>query len=243
MPGTHIVKSYDDELQYLNRALVEMGGATEAQIEAAVAAVVRRDAESAQAIIANDDKIDALYYEIDALAMRLLALRQPMAVDLRAILAALRISGDLERIGDYAANIAKRAIPLASAAPMRPMHTVPRMSRIASRMLKDVLDAYVERDVDKAVRVWAADEEVDEMYVSLFRELLVYMMEDPRHITPCTHLLFIAKNLERIGDHITNVAETIHYLVTGTRMRTGRPKGGPGYGADLAGRGPAPGAS
>ncbi len=233
MAGTHIVKSYDDELQHLNRALVEMGGATEAQIEAAIEAVIKRDPDRAQSIIREDDKIDALYFQIDAQATRLLALRQPMAADLRAIVAALKISADLERIADYAANIAKRAIPLAQVSPMRPVHTVPRMSRLGQRMLKDVLDAFIERDVDQAVRVWHADEEVDEMYVSLFRELLTYMMEDPRRITPCTHLLFIAKNLERIGDHITNIAETIYFLVEGTRMRADRPKGGPGYDADL----------
>jgi len=229
----HIVKSYDDELQHLNRTIVEMGGATEAQIERAIEAVVKRDPDLAGRIVEDDDKVDELNYQVDVQAMRLLALRQPMALDLRTIVAALKISADLERIADYAANIAKRAIPLSQVAPMRPVHTVPRMARLAQRMLKDVLDAYVERDAEKAVRIWHADEEVDEMYVSLFRELLTYMMEDPRRITPCAHLIFIAKNLERIGDHITNVCETIYFLVHGARLREDRHKGGRGYDTDL----------
>jgi phosphate transport system protein len=229
----HTVKSYEEELQQLNRTIVEMGGATEAQIEAAIEAVIKRDPDRAHDIVRDDDKIDELNYQVDTQATRLLALRQPMALDLRTIVASLKISADLERIADYAANIAKRAIPLSQVSPMRPVHTVPRMAKLTQRMLKDVLDAYVERDVSKAIRVWNADEEVDEMYTSLFRELLTYMMEDPRRITPCTHLLFIAKNLERIGDHITNVAETIYYLVHGKRLREGRPKGGQVYDADL----------
>jgi phosphate transport system protein len=230
----HIVKSYDDELQNLNRTIVEMGGKAEAQIEAAIQCVVKRDPDHAVEVIRDDDKVDQLNYEVDTQATRLLALRQPMALDLRTIVAALKISADLERIADYAANIAKRAIPLSQAAPMRPVHTVPRMSRLVQRMLKDVLDAYVERDAAKAIRVWHADEEVDEMYVSLFRELLTYMMEDPRRITPCTHLLFIAKNLERIGDHITNVSETIYFVVHGTRLREDRPRGGGDFEVDLS---------
>ena len=233
MGRTHIVKSYDEELQHLNRTIMEMGGATEAQIEAAVDAVLKRDTERAQQIIHDDDKIDALNYQVDTQATRLLALRQPMAADLRSIVGALKISADLERIADYAANIAKRVLPLSNVTPPRPVSTVPRMSRRVQIMLKDVLDAFVERDADKAIRVWQADEEVDDMYVSLFRELLTYMMEDPRHITPCAHLLFIAKNLERMGDHITNISETIYFLVHGTRLREHRTKGGPGYDHDL----------
>ena len=135
------------------------------------------------------------------------------------------LDGDIERIADYGANIAKRAIALSQTPPVKPVHAIPRMARLVQAMIKDVLDAYLARDADKALDVWERDEEVDEMYTSLFRELLTYMMEDPRHITPCTHLLFIAKNIERIGDHATNIAETIHYIVTGERMEGGRPKG------------------
>ena len=149
-----------------------------------------------------------------------------MALDLRHIVAALKISADLERIADYAANISKRAITLSSEAPVPPVHSIPRMSRMAQQMVKDVLDAYIARDVDKAIKVWHADETLDNAYTSMFREALTYMMEDPRSISMCTHLLFIAKNIERIGDHVTNISETIYFLVHGDRMRETRPKGG-----------------
>jgi phosphate transport system protein len=148
-----------------------------------------------------------------------------MAQDLREVIAALKISSDIERIGDYAANVAKRVLALTQLPQVRPLHAIPRMGRLTQEMLKEVLDAYVEHDVEKAIRVWERDEEVDEMYTSLFRELLTYMMEDPRNITPCTHLLFIAKNIERVGDHSTNIAETIHFLVRGKPLELIRPKG------------------
>lgn len=222
--GEHIVKAYDEELETLNNAIIELGGVAEAQIADAIDAVMKRDPDLAVTVIQNDDRADDLNYEVDIQATRLLALRQPMALDLRTIVAALKISADLERIADYAANIAKRSIPLSESEPVRPVYVIPRMARLASQMIKDVLDAFVERDVEKAVAVWNADEEVDEMYTSLFRELLTYMMENPRNITPCTHLLFIAKNLERIGDHVTNISETIYFLVNGTRMQETRPK-------------------
>lgn len=222
--GEHIVKAYDEELENLNNAIIELGGVTEVQIADAIDAVMKRDPDLAVTVIQNDDRADELNYQVDIQATRLLALRQPMALDLRTIVAALKISADLERIADYAANIAKRSIPLSEAEPVRPVHVIPRMSRLASQMIKDVLDAFVQRDVEKAVAVWNADKEVDEMYASLFRELLTYMMENPRNITPCTHLLFIAKNLERIGDHVTNISETIYFLVKGTRMKETRPK-------------------
>jgi phosphate transport system protein len=157
--------------------------------------------------------------------MRLLALRQPMARDLRQSIAALKIASDLERIGDYAANVAKRSIALNQTPPVRPVYAVPRMGRLCQAMIKDMLDAYVERDADKALAVWLRDEELDEMYTSLFRELLTYMIEDPRNITACTHLLFIAKNLERVGDHTTNIAETLYFLVHGVPLAQTRPKG------------------
>jgi phosphate transport system protein len=224
MTGEHIVKAYDDELQHLNNTIIEMAGLTEAQIDAAIQALVNRDTVLAYRIIEDDDRIDELNYEVDTQAMQLLALRQPMALDLRNVVAALKISPDLERIADYATNMARRTIPLTETSPIRPIHVIPRMGRLVMTMMKNVIDAYIEQDSDKAHEVWHADEEVDEMYVSLFRELLTYMMEDARRITPCTHVLFIAKNLERMGDHVTNICETIHFLVHGDRFREARPR-------------------
>lgn len=225
MTHEHIVKSYDEELRRLSNAILRMGGAVEVQLTESVRAVVNRDSEAALKTIESDRKIDELEAEIDQLGMRLLALRQPLAIDLRETTAALKISSDLERIGDYTANISKRAIALNQLAPVRPIKSIPRMAEFVQGMIKDVLDAYVERDVEKALAVWWRDEELDEMYNGLFRELLTYMMEDPRSITPCTHLLFIAKNIERIGDHLTNIAEMINFLVTGERQPGTRPKG------------------
>lgn len=224
MTGEHIVKAYDDELQHLNNTIIEMAGLTEAQLEGAIQALVTRDAELAYRIIDDDDRIDELNYEVDTQAMQLLALRQPMALDLRNVVAALKISADLERIADYATNMARRTIPLTETALMGPVHVIPRMGRLVMTMMKNVIDAYIAHDSDKAHEVWHADAEVDEMYVSLFRELLTYMMEDARRITPCTHVLFMAKNIERMGDHVTNICETIHFLVTGDRYREDRPR-------------------
>ena len=226
MSGTadHIVKSFDDELQRLKQTLSRMGGVAEAQLASAIQAVMRRDADGAARVIEADDKVDTLEHEVDAFSIRLLALRQPMAADLREVVAALRISADIERIGDYAANIAKRAIALAQTSPVQLVNGIARMGRLTQAMIKNVLDAYVARDVAKATAVWRGDSEVDDMYNSLFRELLTYMMEDPRNITACTHLLFIAKNIERIGDHATNIAESIVFLVEGRRLSEPRPK-------------------
>lgn len=224
--GDHIVKSYDEELEQLNNDIIKMGGLTEAQIARSIESVVKRDPDLASRVVADDELVDELNYQIDIQTTRLLALRQPMALDLRQIVAALKISADLERIADYAANISKRAITLSSAAPVPPVHSVPRMSRQAQQMVKEVLDAYIARDVEKAVAVWQSDEMLDNMYTSLFREALTYMIEDPRSISMCTHLLFIAKNIERIGDHVTNISETIYFMVHGDRMRASRPKGG-----------------
>jgi phosphate transport system protein len=225
MVGQHIVKSFDEKLKRLTSTITRMGGMAESQIAGAVQAVVKRDTELAASIVEGDQKIDELEREIDDQAIQMLALRQPMASDLRAVVGALRIASDVERIADYAANVAKRAIALSQMTPVRPIHALPRMARIVQEMIKDVLDAYANRDVDKAVAVWNRDEELDEIYSSLFRELLTYMMEDPRNITASTHLLFIAKNIERIGDHTTNIAETVHYLVRGVQLRAARPKG------------------
>jgi len=153
------------------------------------------------------------------------ALRQPVASDLRHIVAALKISSELERIADYAANVAKRTLVLNQLPAVKPVSAVLHLARIVQEILKDILDAYIERDVEKAIRVWNRDEEVDDMYTGLFRELITYMMEDPRTITACTHLMFMAKNIERIGDHATNIAETLHFLVVGTPLKGARPKG------------------
>jgi phosphate transport system protein len=221
----HIVKSYDEELAHLNDVIARMGGLAESQLAAAVDAVVKRDSELASRTVEADAAVDELEHEVDTLVVRLLALRQPMAQDLREIIAALKISSDLERIADYSTNVAKRAMALTQAPPVRPAYAIPRMSRQAMGMINDVLDAYIARDADKALEVWERDEELDEMYTSLFRELLTYMMEDARSISSCTHLLFVAKNIERIGDHCTNIAENIYFLVHGVPLLQSRPKG------------------
>ena len=220
----HIVKSYDEELKQLNTLISRMGGLVETQLDGAIQAVLRRDPESADVIVKSDAQIDALEQEIGGLVVRLLALRQPMAVDLRYIVSALKVASDLERFGDHAKSIAKRAIAI-SQVPRIPAPGLDRMARMVQAMIKDVLDAYLSGDTDKAVKVWRRDAEVDQLYNSLFRELLTYMMEDPRNITGCTHLLFIAKNVERMGDHATNIAETVHYQVKGTKLPDDRPKG------------------
>ena len=221
----HIVKSFDDELKHLREAIVRMGGLAEAQLASAIEALIKRDVELADRVMESDQAIDELELEVNSSATRLLALRQPMAIDLREVVSAIKISSDLERIGDYATNVAKRAKVLTTIPAIHSLHAVPRMARQVQTNIKDTLDAYVEGNAEKAVSVWHRDEEVDEMYTGLFREMLTYMMEDPRNITPSTHLLFIAKNIERMGDHATNVAETIHYLVTGELIEGGRPKG------------------
>jgi phosphate transport system protein len=225
MPAEHIIKSYDEELRRLNNIIVEMGGMAESQLGAAIEAVVERDSELAARVVQSDVKVDELEQELDNLVIRLLALRQPMARDLREIFAALKIASDLERICDYCANVAKRSIALSQAPPIQPVYALPRMAHLAQLLVKNVLDEYVARDPEKALEVWNRDEELDEMYSSLFREFLTYMMEDPRNIGPCTHLLFMAKNIERIGDHATNIAENLYFLVHGTPIEGLRPKG------------------
>lgn len=218
MATEHIVKSYDQQINLLTRKIIEMGGVVEQQLAAAIEALVNRDAELATRVIEQDDRVDELEEEIDTLAIRLFATRQPMGVDLRLIAMAMKVSNDLERIGDYAANIAKAAGRLARLPPVKPLYTIPRMAQIAQEMVKGVLDAYVERDAQKALAAWHRDDEVDEMYNSLFRELVTYMIEDPRHISACIDLMFVAKHIERIGDHSTNIAEKIHYMVHGQRI-------------------------
>ncbi|HET6160111.1 MAG TPA: phosphate signaling complex protein PhoU [Dongiaceae bacterium] len=224
-PTDHIVKSFDEDLKRLNNVIAEMGGLAEAQLTRAVESLVRRNSELATQVVQDDKRIDTLETEVGQMTVRMLALRQPMAQDLREVVAAIKIASDIERIGDYAKNIAKRAIVLSTVQPMKPAASIPRMSQLALQIIKDVLDAYIEKDAEGARAAWRRDEEVDEMYNSLFREMLTYMMEDPRNIGPCTHLLFIAKNIERIGDHATNVAEIVYYLVHGRSLDEERPKG------------------
>jgi phosphate transport system protein len=228
----HMVKAYEDELVRLSGLLARMGGMAEAQLADAIDAIVRRDVALADRIIETDIQIDQMDREIEMMAVRLLALRQPMGPDLRQIVSATRIGTDLERIGDLAKNIAKRVHILSEATPVRAVRGLERMGRQVLGQLKNVLDALAAKDADAARIVWKRDEEIDDMNNSLFRELLTYMMEDPRTITVSTHLLFIAKNLERIGDHCTNVAETIHYLSTGAAFEGDRPKGDATYGSD-----------
>jgi len=226
METDHIVKSFDDELAKLDNMIAEMGGLAEVQLADAIGALVRRDVELANRVIEKDRRIDAIENELHSFTIRLLALRQPMADDLRIIVAALKISSNLERVGDYAKNIAKRTFVLAKGPPLGgTAQSIARMAALVQVMIKNVLDAYIQRDAAKAGDVRARDEEVDQVYNSLFRELLTYMMEDPRNITAATHLLFVAKNVERIGDHVTGIAEQIHFMVMGDLPGDARPKG------------------
>lgn len=225
MDSEHIVKSYDEDLDQLDNMIAEMGGLCEIQLSDAVTALVSQDIELADRVIEGDRKIDELERQIDGFAVKLLALRQPVAEDLRLVIAALKVSSNLERVGDYAKNIAKRAKTLSKSPRIGgSATTIARMAGIVQSMIKTVLDAYVACDVDRAGDVRLRDEEVDQMHSSLFRELLTYMMEDPRNITACTHLLFVAKNIERIGDHITGVAEQIIFRVSGEIPGEDRPK-------------------
>jgi phosphate transport system protein len=224
MASEHILKNYDEELSRLTNSIISMGGMAESQLAAAIQAVATRDSDLASEVIENDPRVDQLEAEVEEQAIRMLALRQPMARDLREIVSAFKIASDLERICDYAANVAKRAIALNHGAVVKPTSGIARMGRLAQAQVRNVLDAYVQRDGEKALAVWMGDEELDDIYTSLFRELLTYMMEDPRSISTGTHLLFMAKNIERIGDHATNIAETIHYLINGTPLKETRPK-------------------
>jgi phosphate transport system protein len=221
----HLVKSYDQELKRLRDMMTEMGGIVESQVAMAARAIMHRDTDAATKAVADDPKVDALEREVEQLVIRLLALRQPLAGDLRLTVAALKITGDLERIGDYAANVAKRGIVLAQFTLPYSLAPLAHMAHLVQEQLKLIIDALGANDADKAIEVWRSDLVVDDIYNAIFRELITYMMEDPRNITPCTHLLFIAKNLERIGDHATNIAETIHYAVTGEVLPDARPKG------------------
>jgi phosphate transport system protein len=226
MEQTHIVRSFDQELSKIGDLILEMGGLVEGQILASVDALVKRDTERAVEIRAADKAVDALETKIDDLAVRVLALRQPMAADLRSVVCALKVAANLERIGDYAKNIAKRTAVIAETSPVGTAdNTVKRMGKLVQLMVSDVLNAFVNNDLELADEVRDRDEEVDQLHNTLFRELLTYMMEDPRNITPCMHMLFIAKNLERMGDHTTAVAEQVHYVITGSLPQEKRNKG------------------
>lgn len=222
----HIVTSYEEELALLDKKIAQMGGLAEHILGQAFDALERRDPKLAEQVVKSDRHIDQLERDIEEQVISMIARRQPLADDLRHVMAALRITGDLERIGDLAKNIAKRALAIADETHPKPLMTGLRhMVELALSQLKDVLDAYAGRDAERALRVWRSDESIDSMYNSLFRELLTYMMEDPRSIGLSTHLLFGAKNIERVGDHTTNIAETIHFFVRGVPIADDRPKG------------------
>ena len=225
MAQQHIVTSYEDELKGLAGSLAEMGGLAEHLVERALSALLRSDPVLAQQMILADRQIDDMHRDIEERAVLVIARRQPMAQDLRETIAAIRISSDLERIGDLGKNIARRTVAIQDQVFSQKLRTgVQHLGDLCLAQVKNVLDAYGSRDLAKAQEVCRGDDEIDAVYTSLFRELLTYMMEDPRNITMCTHLLFCAKNLERIGDHATNIAENIHYLVSGTQLAETRPK-------------------
>jgi phosphate transport system protein len=221
----HTVKSYEEELALLDRKIAQMGGLAEQLLGRSLEALERRDPKLAKDVVRSDRAIDDLEREVEEQVISMVARRQPMANDLRHIVGALRITTDLERIGDLAKNIAKRSLAIVDEVHPKPLMTgIRHMAELALHQLKEVLDAYSERDAEKALSVWRNDTQIDAMYNSLFRELLTYMMEDPRNIGISTHLLFGAKNIERVGDHTTNIAETIHYLVRGFNITDDRPK-------------------
>ena len=226
MSGTgHTVTSYDEDLDAMRSAIIEMGGMAEQQLDAAVRAFSSKNTELAAKTVSDDAAIDEMEHTIDNMAIRVLALRSPVADDLRLVISALKIASVLERVADYATNIAKRVIALNQATEVRNMSALPRMGALVQHMINDTLKAYAQGDADLAMNVWRRDQEVDQLYNSMFRELLTYMMEDPRSITSCTHLIFMAKNIERIGDHMTNIAEIIMYQVNGALPTESRPKG------------------
>lgn len=221
----HIVKSYGADLRRLADITAEMGGLVESQVNDAVTALVRRDTALAARVVESDPRVDSLQREIEGFAVRLLALRQPVGSDLRVVIATFKIAGDLERIGDYAANAAKRSLVLSQLPVVSSLNGFQRISRMVLENLKGAIDALARSDAEKAREVWRSDASVDEVYNGIFRELLTHMMEDPRNITAATHLLFIAKNLERVGDHATNIAELVYYAVRGEELESDRPKG------------------
>ena len=223
----HTVRAYDAELDFIDRKIAEMGGVAEKMLGDAMEALQRLDVELAKSVVQSDPHLDALQREIEDMAVLTIARRQPMAIDLRQLVGAIHIAGDLERTGDLAKNIAKRAVKVVNDARLpRAMVGLKHMAELAALQLKEVLDAYAQRDAERALAVWKRDAEVDALEDSVFRDLLTFMMEDPRNISFCAHLLFCSKNLERIGDHATNIAEKIHYMKTGGALPLQRPKGG-----------------
>ena len=232
----HTVRAYDKELDELGRGIAEMGGIAEKMVIDAMDALGGVDLALAQQVIATDPRLDAIQREIEEQAVLTIARRQPMAVDLREIIGAIRIAGDLERVGDLAKNIAKRTVAIGAEARLpRALVGLKHMNELATELMKDVLDAYAQRDADRALAVWTRDAELDALEDSIFRDLLTHMMEDPRNISFCAHLLFCSKNIERIGDHATNIAETVYYLVTGGTLPADRPKGRPDPAGDAFG--------
>ena len=227
MPSQHTVSAFDTELKDLSQSIAEMGGLVEKMLSDSADALQRRDVMLARNVIERDARIDAIQREIEEKAIMIIARRQPMAVDLREIIGAIRTASDLERIGDLAKNIAKRTLAIDTAVTLPKVVTgIVHMSQLVLAQLKTVLDSYVSRNAARAVEVWNRDGEIDAIYTSLFRELLTYMMEDPRNIGFSTHLLFTAKNFERVGDHATNIAETVYFMATGSTLPSDRPKGG-----------------
>lgn len=220
----HTIRAYAEALEETAAAVARLGGIVETQVSDAISAIVRRDSPLAEAVIERDRKADAAQKDIERRAVRILALRHPVANDLREVMCAYKLAGELERVGDLAKSMSKRTLELNACEPLALSRGVERMGRIASELLKHALDSYTSRDARLARSVWMRDEELDVFYNSLFRELLTHMSEDPRLITPGAHLLFVAKNIERVGDHATNIAEIVHYLITGEDVLLDRPK-------------------
>ena len=214
----HTVKAFDDDIGELRALIAQMGGLAEQAVAASMDALRNLDLEAAAVIVAGDRKIDALEMQVERLAVQLIALRAPLADDLREVVAALKIAGVIERIGDYAKNIARRVALVDDHGSIEPLSVLPAMATMATQMVRDVLDAFAARDADAALEICDRDRAVDDFYNSIFRVLVTYMMENPRSIGQVAHLLFIAKNLERVGDHATNVAEMVYYAATGTHM-------------------------
>jgi len=232
----HTVKAYDKELDMLGRQIAEMGGIAEKMLIDAMDALANTDITLAHQVVATDQRLDALQHEIEEQAILTIARRQPMAIDLREIIGAIRVAGNLERVGDLAKNIAKRSVKIGLEARVpRAIIGLKHMNDFATELMKDVLDAYAQRDVERARAVWERDMELDALEESVFRDLPTHMMEDPRNISLCAHLLFCSKNIERIGDHATNIAETVFYLVTGSTLPGERPKGRQEYDVEATG--------
>jgi phosphate transport system protein len=220
----HIVKSYDEDLKYLNHQISHMGSLAINQLNEAIKSVLTHDVNLARDLIEEDPKIDQIEHDIEAFAIRMIALRQPVAKDLRNIISALKVSTHLERIADYATNIAKRS-PSITGISEEPLKELPRMTEMASSMIHEVVASYIEGNDKQALKIWRRDQALDGMYIAYLHTLLEWMMDDPRHTSVYTQLLFLAKNIERIGDHTTNIAEMVYYLVRGVPFSESRPKG------------------